>query len=66
MKIPVYGVLLVAAVLALVSTIRKRSDEGIDRKIDIVAYSLMVLGLAVLFVTCIAEAVTGGPLIRPA
>ena len=60
MKILIYGVLMAGSILVFISTL-KRPRRDVDTKIDLAAYGFMMVGFALLFVTCIAEAIHGGP-----
>lgn len=59
----IYGVLLIGVILLLRQAINRRNTgKKLDIRIDIIAYSIMAVGLAFLFVTCIFELVTGHPI----
>lgn len=63
MNIVIYGVLLIGVIILLRQTIKNRgTKKKIDSNIDIIAYSIMAVGLLLLFVTCIVELVIGHPL----
>lgn len=63
MNIVIYGVLLIGVIILLRQAIKQRSTKKkIDSNIDIVAYSIMAVGLVLLFVTCIVELVIGHPI----
>lgn len=63
MNIVIYGVLLIGVIILLRQAIKNRgTKKKIDSNIDIIAYSIMAVGLLLLFVTCIVELVIGHPL----
>lgn len=63
MNIVIYGVLLVGVIILLRQAIKQRgTKKKIDSNIDIIAYSIMAVGLVLLFVTCIVEVIIGHPL----